>query len=352
MSKWYLSWLLKPNLTRKRAGIRQLFHKRQALIVGTGQQAMKSADAILDSAKLNSNLIGFVDHNRKEMWRYRDIPLIGNFSDVDNIIKDNQIDFIIVAVEPGELLTVVPVMEIAEKMGVSVYLTTQIYSPTIARTRPTRLASMAAIEYSTVHPYGLTVMLKSLVDRIGAFIGIMASSPILLLTCLAIKFDSRGPILFKQTRTGINGRSFKLWKFRTMVVDAEEKKSELQKLNEMSGPVFKIAKDPRITRIGKLLRKYSIDELPQLFNVLRGEMSLVGPRPPLPSEVAKFELWQHRKLSVRPGLTCLWQTNGRNNIDFDEWMKLDLKYIDNWSLWEDAKILLRTIPTVLKGTGT
>jgi lipopolysaccharide/colanic/teichoic acid biosynthesis glycosyltransferase len=120
----------------------------------------------------------------------------------------------------------------------------------------------------------------------------------------------------------------------------------------MSGPVFKIKNDPRVTRIGKILRKYSIDELPQLFNVLKGEMSLVGPRPPLPSESAQFEPWQYRKLSVKPGLTCLWQTNGRNNIDFEAWMKLDLQYIDNWSLWEDAKIIVRTIPTVLKGTGT
>jgi len=351
MSKWYLSRLLKPNLTSKLTGIKWPFEKRQALIIGTGAQAIKSADAILDSAKFNSNLIGFVDLKRTGLWRYRDIPLIGNFSDVEKIITANQIDFIAVAVEPGELLTARPVMEIAEKMGVTVYLTTQVYSSTIAKARPAILAGMAAIEYSTVPSYGLTVMLKALVDRIGALIGIIVTSPVFILTCLAIKFDSRGPILFKQTRTGINGRPFQLWKFRTMVTDAEEKKSELQKLNEMSGPVFKIVKDPRVTRIGKFLRKYSIDELPQLVNVLRGDMSLVGPRPPLPSEVAKFEPWQHRKLSVRPGLTCLWQTSGRNDIDFETWMKLDLQYIDNWSLWEDAKILVRTIPTVLKGTG-
>ncbi len=326
--------------------------ERKAVIAGTGPQAIRIAEALLDLDQHDSSLIGFIDNNRKGMWRYRDIPLIGNFSDVEKIIRFDQVDFIVVAVEPNELISALPIIETAEKMGIIVYLTTQIYNPTIAKVRPAFLAGIPAIEYSTVRPNSITSKLKTMVDRLGAILGLMAVSPILLLTLLAIKLDSRGPILFQQTRTGINGRSFKLWKFRTMVVDAEEKKSGLQALNEMSGPVFKISKDPRITRLGKFLRKYSIDELPQLMNVLRGEMSLVGPRPPLPAEVANFEPWQHRKLSVKPGLTCLWQTNGRNNVDFDEWMKLDLAYIDNWSLWEDAKILARTIPTVLKGTGT
>ncbi len=338
-----------PNGTRQNLKMRT--GTRQALIVGTGSQAIQAADALIDSAKNNTRLMGFVDNNRTGLWRYRDIPLIGSVSDVENFIKTNQIDFIAVAVEPNELQAALPLMAIAEKMGVTVYLLTRIYKPAIAKVRPASIAGMAAIEYSTVQANGPTLFLKMLVDRMGALIGILIALPILVLTFLAIKLDSRGPILFKQIRTGINGRAFKLWKFRTMMVDAEEKKPELQKLNEMSGPVFKIAKDPRVTRIGKFLRKYSIDELPQLINVLRGDMSLVGPRPPLPSEAAKFESWQHRKLSVKPGLTCLWQTNGRNNINFEEWMKLDLQYIDNWSLWEDVKILVRTIPTVLKGTG-
>jgi lipopolysaccharide/colanic/teichoic acid biosynthesis glycosyltransferase len=173
----------------------------------------------------------------------------------------------------------------------------------------------------------------------------------MIAAAIAIKIDSRGPVFFKQTRSGINGKTFKLWKFRTMENDAEKKKAELLEKNEMSGPVFKISDDPRVTKVGRFLRKYSIDEFPQFLNVLRGDMSLVGPRPALPSEVAGFEPWQHRKLSVKPGLTCLWQADGRNSIDFEDWMKMDLKYIDNWSLWEDTKIIARTIPTVLKGSG-
>jgi len=351
VSNWFLSWLLKPNLTRKLPRIKWRFGKRQGLIIGTGAQAIKAADAFLDSIEFDTTLIGFVDFKSSELWRYRDIPLIGKYSDLEKIISANQIDFIAVAVEPNELLLTLPVVDTAEKMGVTVYLMTQVYRPKLVKPSAVNIAGYPAIEYSSSAAKKSSRHLKALLDRLGALVGIILTAPILILTSIFIKLDSRGPILFKQIRSGINGRPFQLWKFRTMVIDAEEKKQELKELNEMSGPVFKIAKDPRVTGVGRFLRKYSIDELPQLFNVFRGEMSLVGPRPPLPSEVAKFEPWQHRKLSVRPGLTCLWQTHGRNNIDFEEWMKLDLQYIDNWSLWEDAKILVRTIPTVLKGTG-
>jgi lipopolysaccharide/colanic/teichoic acid biosynthesis glycosyltransferase len=158
-------------------------------------------------------------------------------------------------------------------------------------------------------------------------------------------------MFFKQERCGINGRRFWVFKFRTMVHNAEALKSSLLEENEMDGPAFKIEDDPRITRIGKLLRKLSVDELPQLINVARGEMSLVGPRPPLPDEVGKYSRWQRRRLSMKPGITCLWQVGGRNDTTFDEWMKLDLKYIDNWSLWLDTKILLKTVPTVINATG-
>jgi lipopolysaccharide/colanic/teichoic acid biosynthesis glycosyltransferase len=149
----------------------------------------------------------------------------------------------------------------------------------------------------------------------------------------------------------LNGRKFKLYKFRTMVNNADELKRDLIKFNDVDGAAFKMKRDPRITPVGDFLRRTSIDELPQLFNVLRGDMSLVGPRPPLAEEVARFDLWQRRKLSMKPGLTCLWQINGRSDVSFSQWMKLDLEYIDNWSLWEDAKILARTVPAVFKGTG-
>lgn len=176
-------------------------------------------------------------------------------------------------------------------------------------------------------------------------------SPLMLVLSLFIKFTSKGPILFRQERCGLNRRKFTMLKFRTMVEKADQMKDLLLKKNEMDGPVFKMTDDPRLTKVGAALRKFSLDELPQLFNVLRGEMSLVGPRPPLPKEVSQYDLWQRRKLSMKPGLTCLWQVNGRNNIDFEKWMKMDLEYIDNWSLWLDTKILFKTIPAVIQGTG-
>ena len=190
-----------------------------------------------------------------------------------------------------------------------------------------------------------------MIDKAGALAGLILAMPLMFITAVAIKLESRGPVLFKQVRLGLNGRTFHLYKFRTMCDGAETQKDRLRAMNEMSGPAFKIKDDPRITPVGRLLRKYSIDELPQFLNVLKGEMSLVGPRPPLPKEVAQYEPWQHRKLSVKPGVTCLWQVNGRNEIDFDDWMRLDLEYIDNWSLWLDTKLLARTIPAVIKSRG-
>jgi exopolysaccharide biosynthesis polyprenyl glycosylphosphotransferase len=169
----------------------------------------------------------------------------------------------------------------------------------------------------------------------------------MLATAIAIKATDRGPIIFSQVRSGRNGRKFRMHKFRSMVVDAEKLKKELEKLNEMDGPVFKIKHDPRITRVGRFIRKTSIDELPQLFNVLFGDMSLVGPRPPLPSEVAQYQPWQRRRLSVKPGITGPWQVSGRNEISFEEWMRMDLDYIDNWSLWLDLRIIFMTVPVVL-----
>jgi exopolysaccharide biosynthesis polyprenyl glycosylphosphotransferase len=194
---------------------------------------------------------------------------------------------------------------------------------------------------------------KEVLDVVGAFALLVLTSPILLATALTIKLTSPGPILFRQQRSGLNGRPFTMLKFRSMVTDAEQLKQELAALNEMDGPVFKLTEDPRVTPIGRIIRRFSIDELPQLMNVLRGEMSLVGPRPLPVDEVKRFDDFAHRRrLSVKPGLTCLWQVSGRNNVrDFKDWVRLDLEYIDNWSLWLDLKILARTIPVVLVGTG-
>jgi exopolysaccharide biosynthesis polyprenyl glycosylphosphotransferase len=188
-------------------------------------------------------------------------------------------------------------------------------------------------------------------DAFASGLGLVLLSPVFLVLSLLVKLDSRGPVFFKQMRVGKDGREFEFYKFRSMVQDAEQLKNELMHLNELEGPVFKISNDPRITPIGRFLRRTSLDELPQLFNVLRGDMSLVGPRPPLPAEVANYESWQRQKLSVLPGITCLWQISGRNHIGFTEWMRLDIEYIRRQSFGVDLRILLRTLPAVLLRKG-
>jgi exopolysaccharide biosynthesis polyprenyl glycosylphosphotransferase len=197
------------------------------------------------------------------------------------------------------------------------------------------------------------MLAKLLLDFTGALVLLLLSALPMLVIGLLIKLTSPGPVMFRQQRSGLNGQPFMIYKFRTMQTNAEQFKHELAAMNEMSGPVFKITNDPRVTPFGKWLRKFSLDEFPQLLNVLLGEMSLVGPRPLPVDEVRRFhDLAHRRRLSVKPGLTCLWQVQGRNQIsDFQEWVRLDLEYIDNWSIWLDLKILLRTIPVVLAGTG-
>ena len=183
---------------------------------------------------------------------------------------------------------------------------------------------------------------KRSIDFLCSFLGIIVLSPVFLIVALLIKLDSKGPVIFKQERVGLRGKTFYMYKFRSMVVNAEELKDKLQKQNEMSGPMFKMKEDPRITKVGKFIRRTSIDELPQLFNVLKGEMSLVGPRPSLPKEVKEFEEWMNKRLEVKPGLTCYWQVAGRNSIGFEEWMKLDCKYVDDRNTWLDLKLIFKT----------
>jgi len=193
--------------------------------------------------------------------------------------------------------------------------------------------------------------IKRPLDMFASLFGLVLLSPLFLVLAIMVKLDSHGPVFFRQMRVGKDGREFEFYKFRSMVQDAEAMKNKLMHLNELEGPVFKISDDPRITPMGRFLRRTSLDELPQLFNVLRGDMSLVGPRPPLPAEVANYESWQRQKLAVLPGITCLWQISGRNHIGFTEWMRLDIEYIRRQSLGVDVKILARTLPAVLLRKG-
>ena len=186
-------------------------------------------------------------------------------------------------------------------------------------------------------------VIKRIIDIVASFIGLILLSPLILIVSMLIKLESKGEVIFKQKRVGLNGKEFYMYKFRSMVINAEELKEQLESQNEMSGPMFKIKDDPRITKVGKFIRKTSIDELPQLINVIKGDMSLVGPRPSLPKEVKKFEQWMMERLEVKPGLTCIWQISGRNNIDFEDWMKLDIKYVRERSLVLDFKLIFKTI---------
>ena len=199
-----------------------------------------------------------------------------------------------------------------------------------------------------VNDHIIYLFLKRLIDIMGSMIGLLLASPIMLIIAILIKLeDPKGPIFFSQVRNGEYPKTFKMYKFRSMYVDAEERLGELMNLNEQSGPVFKIKDDPRITKVGKIIRKTSLDELPQLFNVLRGDMSLVGPRPALPREVEQYNLYQKQRLLVKPGLTCIWQVSGRNSIGFDEWVELDIEYIKTRNLFLDIKLILMTIPAIL-----
>jgi exopolysaccharide biosynthesis polyprenyl glycosylphosphotransferase len=236
--------------------------------------------------------------------------------------------------------------------GVEVWLVADFVKTSIARATVDDFFGKPLLIFRTTPEVTWQLVCKRLIDVVGAVFGLVILGPLVMLPAAIItKLTSPGPILFGQKRSGLHGRLFTMYKFRSMVNNAEMLRAELEAYNEMTGPVFKMKEDPRVTPFGRFLRKTSVDEFPQLWNVLIGDMSLVGPRPPIPSEVQHYDPWHRRRLSMKPGLTCLWQIGGRNKIGFDQWMKLDLQYIDNWSLWLDLKILLRTVPVVLSGLG-
>ncbi|MEO8351953.1 MAG: sugar transferase, partial [Chthoniobacteraceae bacterium] len=274
-------------------------------------------------------------------------------SDLVNALHTHSVSRVIFAGGRSHLDRLQEAIGACEIEGVEAWLIADFIRTSIARPDFDVFGTRPVLVFRTTPDLSWALMCKSLIDRLGALAGLVLCAPIFVLIAAAIRLTSPGPILFRQARGGRHGRPFMMLKFRTMVTDAEMQQEELARFNQMSGPVFKIDKDPRITPIGRFLRRTSLDELPQFWNVLRGEMSLVGPRPLPIYEVEKFETpSQRRRLSMKPGLTCLWQVTGRNEIkSFDRWVALDLEYIDNWSLWLDLQILIRTVPVVLFGWG-
>lgn len=329
---------------------------RTVLIVGTGRRATDIAHMIADHKYWGYKILGFVSdgHRLSNGWaRYR---IYGNVPDLKRVLETGEIaepiDEIVFAVTRKKLDEMKQIFLLCEELGVRTRVAMNFIQNRVARLEIEELEGVPFLTFTTTPSNETHLALKRALDVAISVMVLALAGPIIGIAALLIRLTSPGSILFKQQRMGLNGRIFTLYKFRTMIEDAHERRDEVAHLNEMNGPAFKAKDDPRVTPVGRWLRRFSLDELPQLWNVLKGDMSLVGPRPPIPEEVASYHRWHRRRLSMKPGLTCLWQISGRNEIqDFDHWMKLDLQYIDNWSPTLDLKILLRTIPAVLSGKG-
>lgn len=314
--------------------------RRRVLLVGAGQDTTRLRKELLDQ-KEELDIVGEFDLNQTPVQ-----VLV-------NCLHEQSINMVVLNARHTYFGEVEKAIQACELEGVEARLLADFFRTEISRTALDDFYGRPALVFHTVSDLAWSRLAKQIIDFFGALAALIVFSPIMLAAAILIKFTSKGPILFRQKRAGLNGQPFVMYKFRSMVNDAEQLKQELDALNEMSGPVFKVSNDPRITPIGRFLRKWSLDETPQLFNVLRFEMSLVGPRPLPVDEVRRFDDAAHRRrLSVKPGLTCTWQVSGRNNVrDFVEWVRMDLQYIDNWSLWMDLQILWRTIWVVIRGTG-
>ncbi len=328
------------------------YNQENLLIVGTGKRARDFIRAVHMHRTWGLRIVGLIDDEHglygKEVEGYR---VIGRLQDIPFLVNRLVIDRVIFVVPRLWLHRIEDALQACEEVGVSSSISLDLYNLHIAQTRQTDFNGYPLLEFETFHAQEWQLFIKRLIDIAISAVMLFLFSPLMVLVAILIKITSRGPVFFKQIRCGLNGRKFIFFKFRSMVANADELKNDLMQHNEMDGPVFKMKRDPRITPFGHFLRRTSIDELPQLFNVLKGDMSIVGPRPPLVNEVENYQIWQRRRLSLKPGITCIWQVSGRNKIGFDQWMKMDLDYIDHWSLLLDAKILIRTIFVVLIGYG-
>ncbi len=324
---------------------------RHIVIIGTSPKAREMGRLISRYSDWGLKILGYVESNPAALQAGAP-DVLGHVSNIEQIIEANVVDEIIfVGAEPRDLDGFDEVLAICREQGIRTRVAADFFPVKISKVSMEFLENVPVITFSATPDHAFSLFLKRSMDVILASILLLILMPFLALIGLLVRLTSKGPIIYRQMRCGLYGRKFLLFKFRSMNEGAEDVLWEIRHLNEMDGPVFKMRNDPRVTPLGRFLRKSSIDELPQLWNVVKGDMSLVGPRAPLPDEVREYTRWQRRRLSVKPGITCLWQVSGRNEIDFHEWMKLDLQYIDNWSLLLDLKILLRTFPVVLFGRG-
>jgi exopolysaccharide biosynthesis polyprenyl glycosylphosphotransferase len=336
---------------------RSLAGLRSFLLVGEGPQVIEVARTIEAYETRGMRLLGFVrTGSAPPASLEQSPPLHGSYPVFDltqlpELLRQHVIDEVIFAISSDDLERLGESFLACEVEGVKTRVLLTFFPHVISKVYLERLGEKPLLTFATTPENEYLLLLKRALDFVLALTLLALLSPLMVLLALLIRMTSPGPALYRQTRCGLGGRKFTLYKFRSMRVDADLRREELEALNEVDGPVFKIARDPRCTAMGRLMRKFSLDELPQLVNIVKGDMSFVGPRPPLPEEVEKYERWQRRRLRMPPGLTCLWALEGRSRLNFRRWMELDLDYIDHWSLVLDCKILLKTVPIVLLGRG-
>lgn len=334
------------------------YNYRFLLVIGANSRSAEVVSKIESRPELGYKIVGYVAETPEAQESWKSVPgatgeVVGTLDDLQGVLKRERVDEMIVCLPVDSRFSdIVKVVQHARDLGVVVRLMPELQDGALFK-------SLHLEEFEGEHVVTLfreqmllQLLAKRMVDATLSLAALIVLAPLMIVVAILIKATSPGPVFFAQDRVGMNQRRFRIYKFRSMVVDAEERKKELAHLNEIAdGPAFKIKDDPRITRIGRFIRKTSIDELPQLFNVLHGEMSLVGPRPPLPDEVKKYEWLFRKRLSVKPGITCVWQISGRSSTTFERWMEMDNEYIENWSIWLDLSILIKTIPAVLLGRG-
>ena len=347
---WVLLCLFRINaapivgIVQKRLGTAHL-----VMVVGSGDSARRLGEALEHSSDYGVRLLGFLDQEPGEIQLSQSYELY-RLAHLPQLLRRQVIDEIIFAVDSATLGKMEEIFLLCEEEGVRTRVVLDFFPHVNSQTYLEHLGTQPLLTFSAAPHDEVRLMLKRATDLVLAAAALVLLLPIMLILALLIRLTSPGPAIFRQQRCGLNGRRFTFYKFRSMCDNAEELKASLMHLNQKS-TAFKIDADPRLTKLGRFLRKFSIDEWPQLWNVVRGDMSLVGPRPPVPEEVEQYQSWQRRRLRMRPGLTCLWAVAGRDQLDFDTWMKMDLQYIDSWSLELDWEIILRTIPRVLSGHG-
>ncbi len=324
---------------------------RYMLVLGANARAKAFADLVGCHAELGLVVIGHLKADPSDGGVVLDRPLLGMIDDLEQILHSQIVDEVAICLPFSMEELIEQSVHLCEEEGKVVRMPVAPVERVLTTGRLESIDGVGVFSLANGPDRTVALLLKRLVDIVGATFLLVALSPVTAVLAIAIRLDSKGPILFRQERVGLHGRPVMLIKFRSMCADAEEQLQDLLEDNEINGHAFKLENDPRTTRIGRFLRRSSLDELPQLWNVLRGQMSLVGPRPPLPSEVANYDTWHRRRLSMKPGITGLWQVGARHSPEFDHWVEQDLDYIDRWSLWLDFKIIARTVPAVLSGTG-